>query len=291
MLELSPADVAAHNGSCPDFIMPCTHAPNGCPWKGPRALSSSHLTCCPYEAISGFFSVNESRMAQLTDDNLVLRHKVVTLENIVQTMKREMQTVKTALGPWYRPDGSYTYRSSSELPLDIQPASASTSRQLNFLHIPGSLPHLPFDANNPLSATASPLPDVLAPYFPSEVEETAPTSSRPSLDFTPTTARRPTHRTSLSTSHMFTLNAHPPNLGMIAPLDLSTTLEGSLAGLRESVVTLGSAVDSLGRRNDIALHNETLRLNEEIMSLRANVQGVRMQVRFSFCVFPTRLGL
>jgi hypothetical protein len=61
-------------------------------------------------------------------------------------------------------------------------------------------------------------------------------------------------------------------------LNLSTTLEGALAGVRASVVALAGAVDSLGRRSDIALTNETLRLNEEVMSLRANVHGLRMQV-------------
>jgi hypothetical protein len=76
-----------------------------------------------------------------------------------------------------------------------------------------------------------------------------------------------------------------PQYTQVAPLNLSTTLEGALDGVRESVVALGGAVDSLGRRSDIALTNETLRLNEEIMSLRANVHGLRMQVRVSFSSF------
>lgn len=64
----------------------------------------------------------------------------------------------------------------------------------------------------------------------------------------------------------------------IAPLNLTTSLEGSLAGLRESLVTVAASVDSMGRRNEIALSNEVMRLGEEIMSLRANVHGLRMQV-------------
>jgi hypothetical protein len=55
-------------------------------------------------------------------------------------------------------------------------------------------------------------------------------------------------------------------------------LEGSLAGLRESIVTLTGSVDSLARQHDIALTNETMKLNEELLSLRANVHGLRMQV-------------
>jgi hypothetical protein len=73
-------------------------------------------------------------------------------------------------------------------------------------------------------------------------------------------------------------HTRPGSQHTVAPLNLSTTLEGSLAGVRESVVALGATVDSLGRRNDIALTTEALRLNEEIMSLRANVHGLRMQV-------------
>ena len=55
-------------------------------------------------------------------------------------------------------------------------------------------------------------------------------------------------------------------------------MEGSLAGLRESIVTLTGSVDSLARQHDIALTNETMKLNEELLSLRANVHGLRMQV-------------
>jgi len=281
MLELSQCDVVTHNGICSEFVIPCTHVWNGCPWKGRRMLLSTHLTSCPYEAISGFFSVNNSRIAKLTEDNLVLRHKVDTLETLVQTMKQEMQIVKTVLGPWYHADRHYTYNTSPEFPLDTQPTSTSASRPLSFVQMPGSLPPSPFDTNNPLSSTASTSPDILAPYFPSESEDMSPflpSSTRPSLEFIQSTARRPMHRSSLSTSQMFSSNARPPIPSSIAPLDLSTTLEGSLVGLRESLVTLSSTVDSLGRRNDIALTNETLRLNEEIMSLRANVQGLRMQV-------------
>jgi hypothetical protein len=64
----------------------------------------------------------------------------------------------------------------------------------------------------------------------------------------------------------------------VAPLDLGTNLVGTLEGLRESVVGVAGGVDSLGRRSEIALANETLRLGEEVISLRAGVHGLRMQV-------------
>jgi len=65
---------------------------------------------------------------------------------------------------------------------------------------------------------------------------------------------------------------------MIAPLNLSTTLEGSFHGLRESVVGLAASVDSMGRRHEIALTNETARMAEEVGGLRAGLHGLRMQI-------------
>jgi len=67
----------------------------------------------------------------------------------------------------------------------------------------------------------------------------------------------------------------------VAPLNLSTTLEGSLVGLRESLVTLSAALESQGRRQELALTTEGLRFSEEVGSLKAIVQGLRMQVSFA----------
>ena len=68
------------------------------------------------------------------------------------------------------------------------------------------------------------------------------------------------------------------NKHIIAPLNLSTTVEGSLVGLRESLVTLSAALESQGRRLELALATEGLRVSEEVGSLKAVVQGLRMQV-------------
>lgn len=70
-----------------------------------------------------------------------------------------------------------------------------------------------------------------------------------------------------------TVNKHT-----IAPLNLSTTVEGSLVGLRESLVTLSAALDSQGRRLELGFTTEGLRVSEEVGSLKAIVQGLRMQV-------------
>jgi hypothetical protein len=67
----------------------------------------------------------------------------------------------------------------------------------------------------------------------------------------------------------------------VAPLNLSTSLEGSLSGLRDSISAVSASVDSLARRNDIALTNESMRVNEELGSLKYAVHGIRLQVRCS----------
>jgi len=70
----------------------------------------------------------------------------------------------------------------------------------------------------------------------------------------------------------------PQLSSLITPLDLGNTLEDTLNGLRDNVLGLAAGVDSLSRRSEIALANESLRFGEEIMSLRAGINGLRMQV-------------
>jgi hypothetical protein len=191
----------------------CPHAGIGCPYEGPLSRSE-HLRSCPYESLKGFFVMNTARMSLLTEQNMLLRHRVDTLESTVFTLRREMNAAKKGLGPWFR--SSY-HGVSSEI------GATGGARESGGDGI-----------------------DELAGYFPSE--------------------RR--HRASSSVSE-----------GMyVAPLDLGTTLEGTLVGLRESVVGLAAGVDSAGRRSEMALANETLRLGEEMMSVRAQMHGLRMQV-------------
>lgn len=49
-------------------------------------------------------------------------------------------------------------------------------------------------------------------------------------------------------------------------------------GLRESLITLSEALESQGRRLELALTTEGLRVSEEVGSLKAIMQGLRMQV-------------
>ena len=97
--------------------------------------------------------------------------------------------------------------------------------------------------------------DDLASYFPSE---------------------HPMRHRSTSSADAFP--GMPSGRSVVAPLDLGGTLERTLVGLRESVVGVAANLDSVGRRGEIALANETLRLGEEMMSVRAQMHGLRMQV-------------
>lgn len=193
----------------------------------------------------------------------------------MHSFKREMVTVKRALGPWYRPaDGYY----SVELPVGVQPFSASSSSRSSSVSSPeaSTVPEIGStyrSAYPPISSSAvvRPTVDSLAPFFPPDSDDIesvrgpAPTRSQRSSSTTdPLGTFHPRH-------------AHGQSL-MIAPLNLSTTLESSLHGLRESVVGLAASVDSMGRRHEIALTNETARMAEEVGGLRAGLHGLRMQV-------------
>ena len=86
-----------------------------------------------------------------------------------------------------------------------------------------------------------------------------------------------------STSHLGTapissMSSSPSHVPPVAPLNISTSLHRTLLALRDSIVTLTNAVDSLARRQDVALATEAMRTNEDIRSLRVVIHGLRMQV-------------
>lgn len=199
---------------------------------------------CPYEAIKGFFSIFRNELASLTEENFVLKHKVESLEGDNQILQKDLLAAKAALGPWYKRNDGLQRSRANDMSSDLQ---ETTRYSLS-------------DGPSLFSETASPTErPSTPPLYRSVAEHTR------------------THRMNGSIMQGWETSQLPTQ--HIAPLDLSTSLEGSLLGLRESLVTLATSLDSLGRRSNIALTNETLRLNEEIMSLRANIHGLRMQVK------------
>ncbi|CAK5265783.1 unnamed protein product, partial [Mycena citricolor] len=239
-MTVAPSGLVAHQSACSAAPVQCIHAVHGCGWTGPRAdLDPEHLPCCPYHALRSFFALNNTRFDRIAEENLILRHKVESLERFAQTMNRELLAVKSALGPWFRPEGVRVYPTSDSLATPVSPTQPPPNAQ-----------------------------DLFAAYFPAEESDQPPSPTSAGAIFDMGMQPRQSSAGPFNARHA----------AAIAPLNLSSTLEGTFTSLRESVIGLASAVDSLGRRNDIALGNETLRLNEEVMSLRATMHGLRMQV-------------
>jgi len=204
------------------FQIKCPHAAHGCPFSCDLDDSlSEHLFICPYESLKDYISYNDAKVALLTEQNIVLRHRLETTDNTVQVLKKEMGVIKGILGPWYKTISQDTNPGSSSM-------DDATSRGVD---------------GSPSSGVERDRTDV-----------------------------------------SFYIGGHQSGGGglfkipSIAPLDVENTVEGTLAGLRESVVGLAGAIDAVGRRGEMALANETLRLGEESMSLRAQIHGLRMQV-------------
>ena len=168
----------------------------------------------------------------------------------MHTLRKEMNAVRNTLGPWF----SSSYQVGGGRGLDVGVGLTSSVW-------PVGMQHFAAGPSQPTSA----IEDPLAQFFP-------PTESivqRPAID----------HRSPTSTSTVEdTSYCRTGMMGVVAPLDLGTTLEGTLVGLRESMMGLAVGIDSVGRRSEIGLTNETLRLGEEMMSVRAQMHGLRMQM-------------
>ncbi|KAG2150893.1 hypothetical protein DEU56DRAFT_778938 [Suillus clintonianus] len=270
--EFPRSQSQSHTATCLDFEIPCTQADNGCSWTGPRRqLSDEHALSCPYEAIKGFFSINGAQISSLNTENAALRQKVHALESVVQTIRRDIQTFRNVLGPWYRshtqdqtppiiPPSIDAFDHLFSAPPGPSPSSSRTTP--NQAHSSSSADHgeLIFPAaHNEI--------DALAPYFPLTTEHAFSESHN-----------YPRSRRSFSGIVDPHLSQRTLPLTPVAPLNLSTSLEGSLNGLRDSVTAVSTSVDSLARRNDIALTNESMRLNEELGSLKYAVHGIRLQL-------------
>lgn len=89
--------------SCPEKIVCCGQAGNGCVWKGRKVSLETHIDKCPYESIKGFFAIHSAQMAQVSGDNDRLRRRTEELEGTIRILRQELEWAKAALGPWYRP--------------------------------------------------------------------------------------------------------------------------------------------------------------------------------------------
>lgn len=236
---------------------------------GPRRKLSEHISSCSYESLKGFFAINSRRISDLEAENSSLKVKVHTLERSIASVRRDADSARSSLGPWFHPSGSVPPTATTP-----QPRQERHRRRMSIpLH--AALFNFPGDTDNTENPRALPNPTsthVPASMFPpetfgvaSEAPDTPPGEPSPSSYF----PYLPEGAQPAVTSY-----AH----SQVAPIDLSTSLEGCLTSLRNSVVTLSASLDSLERRQDIALTTETLRMHEDVGSLRAIVHGLRMQV-------------
>jgi hypothetical protein len=186
-------------------------------------------------------------------------------------MRRDIQTFRNVLGPWCR---SHTQDqtpliaspsiNSFEQPFSAPPGLSSSSSRttINQAQPSSSADHGELTPHNEM--------DALAPYFPLPHEHAFQES------YTYPRSRRSFN--GIADPH---LSQRTLPLTPVAPLNLGTSLEGSLSGLRDSIAAVSTSVDFLARQNDIALTNESMRLNEELGSLKYAVHGIRLQVRYA----------
>ena len=59
---------------------------------------------CPYVALRAFFRLSDAQVAALETENARLRVRLDSAEGMLSVMRHELQAIKGALGPWYRPD-------------------------------------------------------------------------------------------------------------------------------------------------------------------------------------------
>jgi len=118
-----------HAEVCPAAFVACEQASYGCDWTGVRlALRETHLRNCPYVALRGFFRISDAQVAALEAENARLRARLDSVEGMLSVMWHELQAVKGALGPWYRPDaGPESASLSPQSQAFSQPSFYSTS--------------------------------------------------------------------------------------------------------------------------------------------------------------------
>ncbi|KAI8812099.1 hypothetical protein BJ742DRAFT_794827 [Cladochytrium replicatum] len=76
----------------------CPHAPR-CSWEGSESERDAHLVICPHEVVSSYCAQLERRVAQLEDDNHILRNRLSQLEiqfDVLRTSSNNNITFRSA---------------------------------------------------------------------------------------------------------------------------------------------------------------------------------------------------
>ncbi|KAG8886131.1 hypothetical protein FRB97_007169 [Tulasnella sp. 331] len=267
----------SHYATCQYIPIPCTHSASGCPWQGPRhSLDPNHLLTCAYEAIKGFFTIQEDRTKTLMQENVDLRRTVIDLEQKVISQQRDLECAKVRLGPWFKlPTQTGGHMSmGSAGSADASGGGGPTPQRVEMrrrLSVPlNSAIFSVEDSNSRHNRTPS-LPQ--AGPTDADTRQNADTPHEATSFDDPLSTFSNSSSTQPNPLYLRTYSNNP-----VAPLNLSSSLEGTLTSLRQSIVSLGGSLDSLERKQDIMLTTETLRMHEDVASVRAIVHGLRMQV-------------
>lgn len=204
------------------------------------------------------------KLTVLTEQNILLLHRVATLESTVRELKREMESVRAVLGPWLRGAeigaGSrvnHANQSPGSRQLQHPEPSASGADE------PSSAPTSSSSQEHAVSGDAA--TDAFASYFP-DLDDVRMRGERPSGE------------------HNINFNRSYSNTGADAPSSSSRTLESTLADMETAGGRTDLALASLeaaARRNEMAISNvvnDSLRMGEEMVGLRAGMYGLRMQM-------------
>ena len=220
-------------------------------------MTETHITHCPYVALQGFFRISDTRTTELETENARLRARLDAAEGMLAVIRHELQVVKGALGPWYRPD--------------TVPESTPLSPQS---HAFSPLPSHPF---SPLSSASTPAYPWRGPHeIPSDVMSHVPITpgEDPSI---------PTTLDAVSPPHV----VHNPYAG-IAPSDLAAYFpppSGDAAGppspcamsgrsLSAALTALCTALQTHDARSRMAASAHAA----ELAAMRQVVAGLRMQL-------------
>lgn len=250
------SETVAHAEVCPVAIVACEQASYGCDWTGVRlALRETHLRNCPYVALQGFFRISDKQATALEAENARLRARLDSVEGRLSVMQHELQAVKSALGPWYRPDAG-----PESAPLFPQSQAFSQPPSYSF-------------------STSSPAP---APAYPWRVHHDSPTDhivhmqittgEDPSISATLDSISSAVHSSQSGISRSDLAAYFPPPSGDISGSPSSSTTNGY--SLPAALTALRMALLNHDARSRMATSAQAA----ELAAMRQVVAGLRMQL-------------
>jgi hypothetical protein len=250
------SEAVAHAEVCPAAIVACEQASYGCDWTGARlALRETHLRNCSYVALQGFFRISDAQAAALEAENARLRARLHAIEGVFSVMRHELQAVKGALGPWYRPDAG-----QESAPLSPQSQAFS----------------------QPLSYSFSTFSSTSAPAYPWRIHHDPPADhivhmqitpgEDPSISATLDSISNVVHGPQPGISHSDLAAHFPPPSGDISGSPSSSTMNGY--SLPAALTALRTALLNHDARSRIAASAHAA----ELAGMRQVVAGLRMQL-------------